>query len=190
MRFELKWKNDMVFTKWTWSRKEKRKSKNYEFSSKGDKRFSPLYAKLPNGQTVEDWYHRDLKGYGDSIGHWIEVKGKPPIVPMTEEYQYQAFKNKLIEFLFNDRPLLAEFIQIAKTHDNFVDRFATTKINQARAYADIAYDLFIGRLKVPPVKVVKEYEDTDIISPCSLCGELTSIIHVKSGTALCAECAQ
>ena len=35
----------------------------YEVSSIGDKRFSAMYAVMPDGRTIEQWYQCDLKGY-------------------------------------------------------------------------------------------------------------------------------
>lgn len=173
---------------WTWSRKPKAGKRNYEFSSKGDKRFSPLYAKLPSGITVEEWYHLDLKGYRGKVGHWIEAKGRNPLNPMSPEYRYHAFKQKLVEFLFNDIPLLKEFIEIAKHHDNFIDRFATTKINQARAYADIARDLSKGLLKLPVEPEVKNFISSATCETCIFCGVITNYMHQETGRYVCTDC--
>ena len=50
----------------SWQRKE-----GYECSSKGDKRFSALFATMPDGRTIEQWYQCDIKGY--DIAHAYSI---------------------------------------------------------------------------------------------------------------------
>lgn len=51
----------------------------YECSSAGDTRFSALFAKLPDGRTIEEAYQLDIKGYRAITDNWKEAKGKPPL---------------------------------------------------------------------------------------------------------------
>jgi hypothetical protein len=51
-------------SKFSWARKAEN---NYEVSSRGDKRFSPLYARLKDGRTIEEAYQLDVKNYRDDF---------------------------------------------------------------------------------------------------------------------------
>lgn len=44
----------------------------YDCSTKGDRRFSALVAKMPDGRTIEQWYQCDVKAYdiGGTLGCW------------------------------------------------------------------------------------------------------------------------
>ena len=115
----------------------KRGEPYYECSSKGDKRFSPFYAKV-DGKSIEEWYQVDIKGY-KSIK---DGKGKPPKKEINEEdlyYKYLKLWSKY--FLFN-KELLKELKEKAKGK-TITDMFGIGKINQARALCDICnYGLF------------------------------------------------
>lgn len=56
---------------------------NYEVSSYGDTRFSPLVAKLSDGRTIEEAYQLDIKGYRKLGNNWKLGKGKPPMIPVN-----------------------------------------------------------------------------------------------------------
>lgn len=105
----------------------------YECSSKGDKRFSALFAKLPDGRTIEEHYQCDVKGYNPGGTNWRDYKGKPAVDPTTdlwEEYlklwwQWAELNPELIEELRN------------VCGGMLSDMFADTQISQARALAHI-----------------------------------------------------
>jgi len=104
----------------------------YEVSSKGDKRFSALNAKLADGRTIEEHYQVDYKGYNSIKAG----KGKPPRNNDTPEQSYQAYKALWRQY-FDENPDQFETIkEIASTHE-LKDSFAKTDINQARAITDI-----------------------------------------------------
>lgn len=70
--------------KYQWSRYPKHGKENYEVSSKGDRRFSPLFAKLSDGRTIEEAYQLDIKGYRKFGNDWKLGKGKPPMIPTND----------------------------------------------------------------------------------------------------------
>lgn len=115
-------------TSTTW---ERHNLNGYECSSKGDKRFSALYATI-NGQTIEYLYQVKIKGY-PSIK---EGKGNPPLTNLTPEDTWQCYLG-LWRAYFQQNPLL--YIELRKTRDGttFTDCFATTEINQARAISEL-----------------------------------------------------
>lgn len=106
----------------------------YECSSKGDKRFSALYAYMPDGRTLEQHYQCDVKGYDVGGFDWKKGKGKHPMNPevnLWEEYLklWQIWGE-------NNKELLLELRLKAQEHGNCLsDMFATTPVNQAHALA-------------------------------------------------------
>lgn len=108
------------------------RTKGYECSSKGDKRFSAFYAKLPNGRSIEDIYQTDVKGYG-SIE---EGKGRPPLNP--DANCWEAYLG-LWRIWAKHNSRLIEELRIKASEHNYTlnDIFANTEINQARALATI-----------------------------------------------------
>lgn len=119
-----------------------RYSDGYEISSQGDKRFSAFYARLLDGESIEYKYQVRVKGYS-SIK---EGKGKPPIDKDTdtwEEYlklweQWSAENPKLIEELFKN---------VSKCNYTLTDKFAKTKVNQARALCQILNNMELKRFR-------------------------------------------
>ena len=70
-----------TFKEFTWARYS---PNSYEVSTKGDKRFSALNARLKDGRTIEEAYQLDVKGYRQDVNgvqdtNWRKGKGKPPI---------------------------------------------------------------------------------------------------------------
>tara|TARA_R100001143_G_scaffold6353_1_gene8880 strand:+ start:815 stop:1192 length:378 start_codon:yes stop_codon:yes gene_type:complete len=115
---------------WTWSRYG-----GYEVSSRGDRRFSAFYARLPDGRSIEEHYQCDVKGYQPGGKNWKLGKGKPPVDP---EIDLWAEYLKLWEtWAENNLQLMRELWKAAHHHRVLSDRFATTPINQARALAAI-----------------------------------------------------
>lgn len=109
---------------------------NYEISSKGDNRFSALYAKLKDGRTIEEAYQLDIKGYREFSNDWKFGKGKKPLRDINEEQLFKEYKN-LWKTYFNEKPDLLEEISILAKDKILTDMFAYTKISQARAIAEI-----------------------------------------------------
>lgn len=115
----------------TWERKG-----GYECSSKGDKRFSALFARMPDGRTLEMHYQCDVKGYQPGGTDWRLGKGKPPL-DQTKDLYAEYFKLWCI-WANNNEQLVLELAEHAKKNGYVLtDMFATTPINQARALADI-----------------------------------------------------
>ena len=107
----------------------------YDVSTKGDKRFSAFYARLPDGRNIEEHYQCDVKGYDVGGKNWRLGKGKPPRTPRDTWPEYLA----LWRIWAHLNPSLIEELQEkVKSHNNLIsDRFATTQINQARALKEI-----------------------------------------------------
>lgn len=106
----------------------------YEVSTQGDRRFSALVARMPDGRTIEEWYQCDIKGYPN----WRAGKGKPPLREMSREKLWQCYL-LLWEIWAGENPeLLADLrIRAANAGYHLSDRFASTDVNQARALASI-----------------------------------------------------
>lgn len=107
----------------TWAR---RAAGGYEVSSRGDKRFSALYAKLKTGRTVETTY-QCAKGTG---------KGLPAADP---NFDYWGTYLSIWHRWAKENPELIEELRgLAKAHNNtLTDMFASTENNQARALSFI-----------------------------------------------------
>lgn len=108
----------------------------YECSSKGDKRFSAFYAKMPDGRSIEQHYQCDVKGYQPGGTDWKLGKGKPPLDASTDTWaEYLALWEL---WSWANPELIKELAKLAEAH-NFTlsDRFASTPVNQARALAEV-----------------------------------------------------
>ena len=105
------------------------KIEGYEVSSKGDKRFSAFYARLPDGRTIEEHYQCDIKGYDPGGTNWKLGKGKPPLKPLTHIALWKEYLNLWRIYIENNPELLEKL----KQHAVLKDSFATSNINQARA---------------------------------------------------------
>lgn len=108
----------------------------YECSSKGDKRFSALFARLNDGRTIEEAYQLDSKGYRTLSEDWRFAKGKPAINGKTRA-------ELLVEYLEYweiwacENPLLIEELELNSRGKILTDMFATTNVNQAHALSII-----------------------------------------------------
>lgn len=108
----------------------------YECSSKGDKRFSALFAVMPDGRTIEQHYQCDVKGYQPGGRDWKLGKSKPPIDKNKDLWaEYLA----LWEQWALAHPTLMDELAAGAILKNRVlsDMFATTPVNQARALATL-----------------------------------------------------
>lgn len=126
-------KTQIPTTQFTWAR---RAENSYEVSSKGDTRFSALYAKLKDGRTIEEAYQLDVKGYRAQGNNWRLGKGKAPLTSMTKEQTWQAYKNLWRQFL-EENPTLEQDLRNKASGKVLTDMFASTDISQARALAEL-----------------------------------------------------
>lgn len=155
--------NDEVIKR-GWNNKKIEGVPNYEVSSKGNKKFSALYAILKDGRSIEEAYQLDVKGYreiaekqGYKRGDKIPGKGKTFINSMTEEEGYQAYKN-LWETYLKENPELAEvLIKQINAGSILTDTFARTVNNQARALAELTKESIAN--SSTGTKTVAEYKE-------------------------------
>lgn len=129
------------------------KETTYEVSSKGDKDYSALYAKLEDGRSIEEHYQVDVKGYKT----WKDGKGKPPkdtSKNLQEEYA------KLWKRYFELNPNKYEFIKEKINNGvKLTDQFATkNSVNQANTIMQIVNS------KWEPKKRVDTEDKTDKIT--------------------------
>lgn len=140
---------DAVTYKWA-----RRSENSYEVSSKGDKRFSALYAKLKDGRTIEEAYQLDIKGYRSQGNNWMLGKGKPPISNINKEDQWKQYKELWKQYL-KENPNLFEELKEKASGKTLTDMFASTDISQARALAEIlneSNDELPSTSKLPELK--------------------------------------
>jgi hypothetical protein len=110
----------------------------FECSTLGDKRFSALFAKMPDGRTIEQWYQCDVKGYDIGGYNWKLGKGKPPIFPYPDDHLWQMYLSLWRIWALHNGTALLELYEMTKQHNlTLRDTFANTDINQARALATI-----------------------------------------------------
>lgn len=123
---------------------------NYEVSSKGDKRFSALNATFKKGtvidgtdvggMTIEDVYQSVIKKSGknqppskDSKLYKSELKTKEE----KEDFSYYEGYLPLWQEWAKQNPELIEDLREKAKGKTLTDQFANTRVNQARALADI-----------------------------------------------------
>lgn len=123
--------------KFTWSKDE-----GYECSSRGDKRFSALYARMPDERTIEMHYQCDVKGYNPGGMNWRAGKGKPAVDPSTDLWAgYLALWR--IWARTNGRKLLWLGQHALKSHEGKLrDSFCGSSVNQAAALATLLNELW------------------------------------------------
>ena len=121
--------------KYKWSRVVKRGEPYYECSSKGNKEYSAIYAKIDN-RSIEEIYQLDIKGYRGLVDHWSEAKGKPPLRDISEDELFLEYV-ELWRRYFKEHPELLEKIKKEAYSKTITDMFGITPINQARAIAYI-----------------------------------------------------
>lgn len=120
----------------------------YEVSTKGDKRFSALNARLrptkefPRGRTIEEAYQLDVKGYRSDGLTWREAKNKPPKSGVSESELYEQYKSLWKQWADENPGLIRELRAIAGDKATgykkvLTDMFANTDVTQARALREI-----------------------------------------------------
>jgi hypothetical protein len=132
-----------------------------ECSSRGDKRFSALYAKLKiKGvtHTIEEWYQLS-KRFGDFVPKtWKDGKGKRPTHIEINKHKFELkyltpwYKLLWVGY-FNSNPDLLEY---AKQFDEFRDSFARRGCNnQADVIAEIVKNGKDSILRDPMVAEIR-----------------------------------
>jgi FMN phosphatase YigB (HAD superfamily) len=124
-------------SKYKWARRVKRGEPYFECSSKGDKRYSALYAKV-DGKSIEEIYQLDIKGYRSETDNWLDAKKKPPKNKTIEE-AYEEYKELWVKY-FKENPELLEEIQEKAKNKTITDMFGVSQVNQARAICEILND--------------------------------------------------
>lgn len=119
--------------RFTWARFAKN---GYEVSSQGDNRFSALYARLPDGRTIEEAYQLDVKGYRTITDDWRHGKGRAPLNNLSRDEMWEGYLN-LWRAWATSRPDLLLKLSIFADGKPLTDKFATTEVSQARALAQI-----------------------------------------------------
>lgn len=104
----------------------------YECSSKGDKRFSAFYARMPDGRTIEEHYQCDVKGYDPGGTNWRLGKGKPPL-DTTKDLWHAYLQLWRTWATLNELALHELAVEAKNSGWVLRDSFAKTPINQARA---------------------------------------------------------
>lgn len=115
----------------------------YECSSAGDKSFSALYARMPDGRTIKQWYQCDVKGYDIGGTNWKLGKGKPSKIPYQGDHQWEMYLSLWRLWTIHNIASMQELKKLADQCGKVLsDRYASTQINQARALATILNEWF------------------------------------------------
>jgi hypothetical protein len=115
----------------------------HEVSSKGDKRFSALFALMPDGRTIEMWYQCDVKHYQPMGTDWRLGKGKPPLVDYPGDQLYELYLSIWRLWALQNMSLMLDLNHKVRAKGHMLtDRYATTPVNQARALAQILNEWF------------------------------------------------
>ncbi|CAE6821042.1 hypothetical protein R70006_06198 [Paraburkholderia domus] len=130
---EVAAREESVFS---WARFAPAGAQSYELSTAGDRRFSALHARLQDGRTIEEAYQLDVKGYREFGDDWRLGKGKAPLVAMSHDDVWVAYKGLWKEWAAENPTLMSE-LRSAASGKVLTDRFASTQVSQARALAEI-----------------------------------------------------
>lgn len=146
------------------------KETTYEVSSKGDKDYSALYAKLEDGRSIEEHYQVDVKGYKDIASG----KNRPPkdtSKNLQEEY------TKLWKRYFELYPDRFEFIkEKVDSGIKLTDQFAkSNSVNQA----DTIMDIVKSKWKPKDNKVYKKDQTIKTTSDTSAIDKETPKVEEK-----------
>lgn len=112
-----------------WAR---RHTNGYECSSAGDKRFSALFAVLPDGRTIEEAYQLDVKGYRAISDNWKDGKGNAPYNGKNRDELWVEYLGLWAVWVAHNN-LLFEELKNLSNGKILTDQFATSDINQAHA---------------------------------------------------------
>lgn len=114
-------------------------SNGYECSTRGDKRFSALCARLRDGRTIEEAYQLDVKGYrriGYTAMQAKKDRGAHAPVRLTPEQLWQGYL-ALWKQWASENPALVRELAEKSRGKVLTDMFASSDISQARALAVI-----------------------------------------------------
>lgn len=109
-------------------------SKGYECSSRGDTRFSALYARLSDGRSLEEAYQLDVKGYRAISNDWRDGKGNKPYNDKTRAELWAEYLELWRQWV-QENPTAFADLRVVAAGRVLTDMFATSEINQAHALA-------------------------------------------------------
>lgn len=114
-------------------------SNGYELSTRGDKRFSALYARLRDGRTIEEAYQLDVKGYRSLGWSWLQAKKDKGVHAPRKLSKEERWKEyfELWQQWAKENPSLIEELRRKSAGRVLTDMFASSPISQARALAEI-----------------------------------------------------
>lgn len=117
----------------------------YECSSAGDQMFSPLYARMPDGRTIEAHYQCDVKGHNPGGENWRDYKGVPAIGAPTFDALWRSYLH-LWRVWAKANPKKVKLLATNATDRVLTDRFCKgSPINQAHALSVILNELAFSR---------------------------------------------
>ena len=108
----------------------------YECSSRGDQRFSALFAKLADGRTIEQAYQLDVKGYRAISDDWRTGKGNKPYREISREELWSEYLELWRQWV-RENPTAFADLRVRSKGKTLTDQFATSEINQAHALAEL-----------------------------------------------------
>lgn len=125
---------------WTWTRYPDLDDEDhyFEVSSAGNTTYSPLFAKLADGRTIEEAYQLDVKGYRHHVKNWREVKGKPSLRNVNLWGEYLDLWRQWAK----ENPEAMQRLAERSRGKVLTDRHATTGINQAHALARLLNEMW------------------------------------------------
>lgn len=135
----------MTEPRFTWSRYPEIGKPGYEVSSQGDKRFSALWARVPNPKgglkllSIEEIYQLQVKGFERVTDQARIGKGRPPINGKSNEQLWEEYLGLWRIFIARCPDWLVNQLhdRVVSAGYHLTDCFAKRDINQARALAII-----------------------------------------------------
>lgn len=115
---------------WAWARFD---DNGFEVSSAGNTTYSPLFARLADGRTIEEAYQLDVKGYRGRVTNWRAAKGRPSLRVVNLWYAYLDLWKQWAE----ENPEAMARLAVLARGKVLTDRYATGNVNQARALAHL-----------------------------------------------------
>jgi hypothetical protein len=104
----------------------------YEVSSRGNTRYSALYAKLSDGLSIEEAYQLDVKGWRAVSENWRDGKGNAPWNGKSRAELWSEYLELWRQWV-HENPTALSDLQVAAKGKVLTDMFATSDINQAHA---------------------------------------------------------
>lgn len=95
-----------------------------------------MFARLPDGRTIEEAWQLDCKGHRAYSNNWRDGKGKPPLEGFNPTYE--DYKALWATWAKANPELMRELATLAQTKDLWLsDCFASTPVSQAHALCDL-----------------------------------------------------